>query len=908
MKTNHLFHHLIKPLLLLTIATVLTACGSGEKTVTLPTDLNSGEDAVRTSGETYDGPTATDADILKFQRTLWSYVIDNGPTGAKCSNCHSDVNGQTEPMFARTDDIHLAYAAVLDLVDREDPAASPMVLKVAGGHNCDGSVAACARALEEAIEDWFATEESGSAEVIELSPLSAVFDPGSTKTLPSELPEDEAEKQATIFAQCIYPLLTNGDTSSCSVASVASHQSIPGTNYCGNCHRPNGIEGSQSPFFASEDIDAAYSAVKSKINIEVPSASNIVVRLRNEFHNCFSDCEEDASLFEAAIAELADNIDTQEVEPGTVFSKRQILEESTPANSGGRFEEHAIALYTFEEGSGNEALDTGIDDVKTNLILSDNVTWVGGYGIRLQGPQAYAAAAPGTTEGLIDALKLSGELSIETWVVPGNVSQEGPARIVTISNGEEERDLMLGQTLYNYDFSLRQTVSDLNGEPMLSTPDADEVLQATLQHVVATFHPLEGRKIYVNGELIISDADEGFDIGSFNNWDSGFRLFLGEEVGHRYSWDGIIRMLAFHNKALTQEQILANYDAGVGQKYYMMFYVSHLINDVDESSPSYIDDAYIVFEASEFDDFSYLFSNPFFVVLGNAPATIPEIPMEGMRIGINGKEATVGQAFNQQSVTLGGDDYQAAGQPLLKIGTILAKEKGAAEDQFYLTFKRIGTEVDARTTTETFAPSDPVGDDEATLPSYGIKTFEEIDASMSAMTGVPRSRVQNTFELVKQQLPSSPQMNGFLSAHQVGIAQMAIAYCNTLVSDSSLRSSYFPGFNFDQSVNSAFTDPADLDLILNPLMNRMMSVDQNNELSDMPPKADDVDGDGVRTMLTNLVRDLEVCDANEQAPNPDTGEAECAPPSSSAAERERTATVVKATCAALLGSAVTLVQ
>ena len=56
--------------------------------------------------------------------------------------------------------------------------------------------------------------------------------------------------------------------------------------------------------------------------------------------------------------------------------------------------------------------------------------------------------------------------------------------------------------MYNYDFFNRSSKTDANGEPRLSTPDADEVLQATLQHVVATFDPVAGRKIYVNGALV----------------------------------------------------------------------------------------------------------------------------------------------------------------------------------------------------------------------------------------------------------------------------------------------------------------------------------------------------------------------------------------------------------------------
>ena len=81
------------------------------------------------------------------------------------------------------------------------------------------------------------------------------------------------------------------------------------------------------------------------------------------------------------------------------------------------------------------------------------------------------------------------------------------ARIVSYSAGPEARNFTLQQTLYDYDFRLRHTETGLNGDPTLSTPSADEVLQATLQHVVATYDPLEGRRIYVNGQLVGSDGE-----------------------------------------------------------------------------------------------------------------------------------------------------------------------------------------------------------------------------------------------------------------------------------------------------------------------------------------------------------------------------------------------------------------
>ena len=46
---------------------------------------------------------------------------------------------------------------------------------------------------------------------------------------------------------------------------------------------------------------------------------------------------------------------------------------------------------------------------------------------------------------------------------------------------------------------MRSSNSDLNGMPQLQTPDAAMALQASLQHVVLTYDPVNGRQIYVNG-------------------------------------------------------------------------------------------------------------------------------------------------------------------------------------------------------------------------------------------------------------------------------------------------------------------------------------------------------------------------------------------------------------------------
>jgi hypothetical protein len=160
---------------------------------------------------------------------------------------------------------------------------------------------------------------------------------------------------------------------------------------------------------------------------------------------------------------------------------------------------------------------------------------------------------------------------------------------------------------------------------------------------------------------------------------------------------------------------------------------------------------------------------------------------------------------------------------------------------------------------------------------------------MSVMTGVPitTTKVKNTFDKVKQQLPSIENIGGFLSAQQMAMTQLAIQYCDALVEDIDLRNPFFEQvinnetviFNFNESANTAF-DVEGRDLIINPLISKLIG----SSLTSQPADSD------VITELNNLMDTLTAC-AN-----------------TTNCDAQRTTTTVKATCAAVLGSATTLVQ
>ena len=87
----------------------------------------------------------------------------------------------------------------------------------------------------------------------------------------------------------------------------------------------------------------------------------------------------------------------------------------------------------------------------------------------------------------------------------------------------------------------------------------------------------------------------------------------------------------------------------------------------------------------------------------------------------------------------------------------------------------------------------------------GFRTFDEINATMAAVTGVSPNTpaVKSTFTSIRQSLPAVDSIEAFLASHQTAIAQLAIQYCDALV-ESPQATSYFPGLNLDGAPATVF--------------------------------------------------------------------------------------------------------
>jgi hypothetical protein len=352
--------------LLLLSCSLIAACGgSGAPTAEQPVTTAS-------APPDYSGPDPATSDVQEFRINLW----DNIKATDRCGGCH--VAGDQTPMFARQDDINLAYEAANTIVDLASPADSRMVAKVAGGHNCwQASDSVCADLLTTWIGNWAGASGTTPAQIQLEAPV--LRDPGDSRSFPLD---------SGLFASTVHPLLTT---------------------YCAGCHE-SGASTPQSPYFANADLETAYPAAQSKIDLDDPAASRLVVRLRNEFHNCWSECASNANAMETAISDMAGQVSPTQVDPALVISKALGLFDGTVASGGNRFDSNAVALYEFKTGSGSTAYDTSGVEPSLDLTLSGDYGWVGGWGIEIRDGKAQGSTADSSK--LADLIRATGEYSI----------------------------------------------------------------------------------------------------------------------------------------------------------------------------------------------------------------------------------------------------------------------------------------------------------------------------------------------------------------------------------------------------------------------------------------------------------------------------------------------------------------
>jgi hypothetical protein len=805
-----------------------------------------------TPGDTassYTGPAPANADVQSFKINLWANIS----TSDKCGGCHHQ--GGQSPMFARTDDVNLAYQAANSLVNFQQPDQSTLVLQVGSGHNCwVADPKACADEMTTWIKAWIGSTGSSSTSVTLTPPNSTSVAGGKQFPGTAELGGDNTA--ATSFKQTVYPLLSQ---------------------FCSGCHSPASAS-AQTPFFAQPDVDAAYLAAQPKIDLNTPENSRFYVRLNAEHHNCWTtpqggqaDCAGSSAAMLAAIQAFANAVAVQQVDPNLLLSMGLHLKDGTVASGGNRSEANLIAKYEFKTGTGTTAYDTSGVSPSADLQFTGNVTWVGGWGINIAaGGKAQASTA--SSGKLASMITSTGEYSVEAWIAPANVTQ-ATADIVSYSGSDTTRNVTLSQQAMQYQGATRSDKTDANGgkKPLLSDMTNFPV-QAALTHVVLTYDPVNGQQMYMNGVPATGTAKDTAGGGSLASWDNTFALVMGAETTGKQQWLGVIKFVAVHNRALTADQVMQNFNAGVGEKYFMLFDVTGL---------SGVPQSYIEVTASVLDNYAYLLTSPTFISL-NPNADPGNLAIQGIRYGVNGVVQSPGQSWAMVNTTVGGSAYTAAnGQVLAKVGGIVGADKGPDSDLMFLSFDKIGAK--SHVFTDPVAPA-PVPVYAGVGPSArGVKFYSQINATMASITGVPlTNQATNTvYNSLQQSLPPTNDLSAFVASAQTAISTLATAYCN-----AANLTTLYPGLNTSGTATATFggttptggsTQATNRNLVINALITKTLGG----------PTVDAASA----TMITNELNNL----MNQLVTTNGTG-------------ANRTAQVAQAACSAVLGSSVVALQ
>ncbi len=227
-----------------------------------------------------------------------------------------------------------------------------------------------------------------------------------------------------------------------------------------------------------------------------------------------------------------------------------------------RVETDLQVLYVFDEAAGDTVFDVSGVASPLDLTIADegSVTWQDD-GLRID--SSTILSSTGAATKLIEACSTSNEITIEAWVTPESLEQNGPARIVSLSADSTNRNFTLGQKYFappqggQFEVRLRTTNTNANGLPAVSTFAQTENGR---RHVVYTRSASGVVRFYLDGE----EVRKVTLTGTSSNWSQTMPLLLANELQGDKPWLGTFHLVGVYSRALTAGEVAQNYDAGTG--------------------------------------------------------------------------------------------------------------------------------------------------------------------------------------------------------------------------------------------------------------------------------------------------------------------------------------------------------
>ena len=218
-----------------------------------------------------------------------------------------------------------------------------------------------------------------------------------------------------------------------------------------------------------------------------------------------------------------------------------------------------VALYDFRLAKGSIVKDRSGVGKPLDLKIENpkNVRRTKGT-LEVRGKTLIRSDKPAAK--VFNAVRRSGEITIEAWVRPANAKQDGPARMVTLSGGSSERNFTLGQEGDKVDVRLRTTKTSGNGIPSLNSPGRS--LAPRLTHIVYTRNRGGRARLFLNGK---QQAEKRVP-GAMANWNGKYRLALANELSSDRPWLGTFHLVAIYSRDLSVGEVAQHFKAGVNAR------------------------------------------------------------------------------------------------------------------------------------------------------------------------------------------------------------------------------------------------------------------------------------------------------------------------------------------------------
>ncbi len=269
-----------------------------------------------------------------------------------------------------------------------------------------------------------------------------------------------------------------------------------------------------------------------------------------------------AAVYDRALTpdQVRDNftagIEAAPAPPALTKTHPAVTAPASPEWQGERVRSGLQVLYDFSEASGTQVKDRSGLTPPADLSIAnpDKIRWEENGSLLVFGKsQLRTDEAP---RRLIAAVRESGEVTIEAWLRTARTDQEGPARIVTLSQDSTNRNFTLGQEKDRFDVRFRTNRSGPNGMPSLaSKPGA---VKPQLQHVVYTRDRSGKATLYLDGKPNNTRNVEG----DTSNWAGNFRLALADELNYGRHWLGSFHLVAIYSRDLSPKEVATNFRAG----------------------------------------------------------------------------------------------------------------------------------------------------------------------------------------------------------------------------------------------------------------------------------------------------------------------------------------------------------